>query len=796
MAAYADAPAADFHVATNGNDGWSGTRAEPDAAGADGPFATIARAQQAVRETGRRPLTVLVRGGVYRLREALVFTADDSGTPDAPVTYAAWPGETPVISGGVPVTGWEQGPGELWQAKITAVAQGTRYFRQLFVNGQRRTRARHPNDGYLRTAGPMPSVENPHDGRGDKDPKYREGFQYNPGDIERWDNFEDVTVYLYHSWTCSLHHIRELDEQGHIAYLQPQSGWPVGWWERQQRYQLDNFFEALDEPGEWYLDRKTGVLYYWPMPGEDMTEAEVIAPDVTGDLVTFRGDAEQGRYAEHITLRGLSFQHADWETDPELKTDAQSAAWARGAITTEWARSVSIEECEVAHVGLYGIWLGPRSVECAVRRCHIHDLGAGGVKLGETGRPPNADWPDGGHVVDNCFIHDGGHVFRAGCGVLLLRSSNNQVTHNDICDFYYTGVSAGWSWGYAETTANHNAIEYNHIHDIGKAVLSDMGGIYTLGISPGTTLRHNHIHHVYSYSYGGWGLYTDEGSSDILLENNVVHDTKTGGFHQHYGKGNIVRNNIFAYSMTSQIIRSREEEHSFDFTGNIVTNDNGYLLDGQWANGDYTIDGNLYWDTSGLWPWFDGLSLEEWQALGRDAGSVLRDPRFMDPEARDFRLREDSPALAMGFAPIELSEVGLYGDARWVSLPGTVHREPVQVPPVTLPLRPGPLVDGFEETPVGEHPERATVSGEEQGASIRVSDELAREGRHSLKITDVPSLSRVWQPHMFYRPGFRKGLARVSFDARLAEGAILWHEWRDNASPYQVGPTIKLIAGG
>lgn len=778
---------ADFYVATDGDDAAPGTL--------QAPFATIERAQRAVRASDKRPITVMLRGGVYRVRTAVVFGPEDSGREDAPVTWAAFPGERAIISGGVPITGWRRGPGELWETTVPFVASGQAYFRQLFVNGERRQRARHPNEGYLRTAGPLPGVQNPREGRQNRDPIYRGGFQYREGDLRRWDNFADVTVFLYHAWTCSLHQIRDLDEQNRIAYIDPPTGWPVGYWEREQRYRVDNYFEALDAPGEWYLDRATGLLSYWPLPGEDMSTAEVIAPVVVGDLLTVRG--EEGRPVTNLVFRGLSFQHADWELKPELATDAQSVAGARGAISAEWARDVTWEDCEVAHVGYYGVWLGTGSQRCRLQRCHIHDLGAGAVKIGETAPPALPERREGYHVVDNCFLHDGGHVFRAGCGVLLLRSSYNRVSHNEICDFYYTGVSVGWSWGYAETTAHDNIVEYNHIHDLGKAELSDMGGIYTLGVSPGTVLRNNHIHDVYSYSYGGWGLYTDEGSTGIVLENNIVHDTKSGGFHQHYGKDNIVRNNIFAWAMDGQIVRSRQEEHqSFDFRRNIVLTNNGEVLRGNWGNGNYTIAENLYWDTSGRVPYFGGMPFDEWQALGRDQGSQLADPRFVDAEGRNFTLRPDSPALAMGFQPIDVNEIGLYGDPEWVALPATIVRAPIEVPPVTLPPRPGPIVDDFEQTPVGEKPRLAVVSGEEQGASIRVTDELAAAGARCLKFVDKAGLSRVWQPHMYYQPHYRRGVARVSFQVRLAAGAVFWHEWRDNANPYRIGPSIRFTAGG
>src|SRR6266571_1127203 len=124
------------------------------------------------------------------------------------------------------------------------------------------------------------------------------------------------------------------------------------------------------------------------------------------------------------------------------------------------------------------------------------------------------------------------------------------------------------------------------------------GRIYTLGIQMGTVLRNNLIHDVRSHSYGGWGLYTDEGSTDILLENNVVYRCKSAGFHQHYGRENVLRNNIFAFNREHQLMRSREEEHlSFIFTNNIVFYDSGNLLGSDWSNDHYVMDYNVYFDT-------------------------------------------------------------------------------------------------------------------------------------------------------------------------------------------------------
>ncbi|MBM4042689.1 MAG: right-handed parallel beta-helix repeat-containing protein [Planctomycetes bacterium] len=806
-------------------------------------FATLARARDEARrrKAAVGGAAIYVRGGPHFLGEPLVLGPQDSGTERGPVVYAAYPGEKPVLSGGRRIAGWECGlqavahnPGAgsyglkpalrtaragpsdlgkaLWTVEIPEVKAGKWYPQQLFVNGERRTRARIPNEGYLLNEGPIEPLTDRK--KAMSDPNAKSGFRFKPGDMRHWSNLDDAVVYQFHSWTASLHWIKDLDEMAGVVRFTAPANWPTGYWTKNERYYVENVPEALDAPGEWYLDRGTGVVSYWPLPVEDMRKTEVIAPRLR-HLVRIEGDPEAGKLVEHVQFRGLSFQHADWLIKDKGEADGQAAVFLDAAITAKGARHCTFDDCEVAHVGEYAVWLGAGCKDNRVHHCHLRDLGGGGVKLGETASPKGEADAAVRNVVDNCFIHDTGHVFPAGVGVWIGRTSHNVVSHNEICDLNYTGVSVGWSWGYAPSSANHNIVEFNHIHHVGRGVLGDMGGIYTLGISPGTVLRGNVIHDVYSPGIGGGtGIYPDEGSSEILIENNLVYHTEQGCFSQHYGRENIVRNNIWAFSQHGEVTRHRQEEHSsFTFERNIVLSANGQPLAGNWSNGKYAMERNLYWDTSTPDPEFDGLTFEDWQALGRDEASLLADPLFVRSPAfrrssvgspafrrsslgpSDFLLSPDSPALKLGFVPFDPGRAGLYGEREWVSLPKSIVRKPF-TPPPPKPRFPEAIEDGFETTPVAERAAWAVTSGEEGGASIRVTDELAASGKKSLKFTDAPDLKHDWQPHLFYTPRYHRGVARLSFDLRLEPGASFVHEWRDASQPYLVGPSIAIDAKG
>ncbi len=674
---------ADFYVAPGGKDTWSGRLAAAKADGSDGPLATLAGARDAIRrlkEQGplRKPVRVLLRGGTYAVGEPVVFFEGDSGTKQAPICYAAYPGEKPILSGGVPISGWHKAEGPLWTASVPGVKEGRWYFRSLFVDGKRCIPARTPNEGSEFSA----DVIKPLHRSTQDDVISSYGLRYHNQDVKPWSNLVDAVVVVYHAWTAARHCIASVDVAHKIVHFTNRSQFPVGWCAA-PRYYVENVREALDAPGEFYLERKTGLLSYYPRPGEDMTKAQVVAPRPE-TLLMMEGNAAGLMAVEYLTFDGIGFEYSDWVMPRDEMVDIQSAAFLKTAtILCRGVQHCTFERCHIAHVGGYGLWLERGSKDDRVVQCHMYDLGAGGVRIGETVLPGMHEEQAERNEVSNCFIHDGSRVFHAGMGVLIGCSSYNKVLHNEICDFLNSGISVGWSWAHDPTTAHHNAIEYNHVHHLGWGKTSDMGGIYTLGVSPGTTVRYNLIHDMLRHTYGAFGIYLDEASSDILIENNVIYRVQDACFFDHLGWDNTVRNNIFAFSPIAQIRGDEDESHhSFTCERNIVYYQQGEVIGGESARtGHHQFERNCYWNAAGKTPRFPGgLSLGQWQAKGQDTHSMLADPKFVDAERHDFRLQNDSPALRLGFQPIDISAIGLTGPAEWIKLPMQVERPAMKLP--------------------------------------------------------------------------------------------------------------------
>jgi len=790
-------------VSPDGNDVWSGRPSTPNADRTDGPLATVQAAVRKVRAyreaTGdRKPATVVVQPGTYYMTEPLVF-----GPQDSDLAIEGRGRERTTLSGGRPITGWHDAGNGLWQAEIPEVRDGKWYFRQLFVNGERRIRARTPNDGWFRIVRKAGPATDPVTGQ--QVDQGQTAFVYAGNDIQAWPDLEDVEVVVFHSWEVSRLRIERVDEAAHTVHFTGPSCWAFEYWGPGQRYYLENCPGALDSPGEWQLDRHTGILSYYPMPGEDMTTATVVAPYLA-ELVRVSGDSTLGLPVQNLRLSGLSLQHQDWTLEPQGHSDPQAAVTVPAAIMVDGASGAVFETCEVAHVGGYAIWLRRGCESNALTECRIHDFGTGGIRIGEA-TPAASDADESGqNTVNSCHIYDGGHVYPSGVGIWLAQSSGNTIRHNEIHGLPYTGISVGWNWGDEPNRTHDNAIEDNHVHHVMMGILNDGGAIYTLGVSTGSVIRHNLFHDVWPYSAIGWGIYLDATTSGYTVEDNVVYNIFSGGLmFNNGGHNNTIRNNVFALSSQQALWPCWPADGNV-FEHNITLYTQGDLL---WpycersltqaTDGKYPFSGwrsNLYWRPGGDVE-FLGRSLEEWQALGLDAGSIVGDPGFVDPQAADFRLKDGSPALALGIRSIDTSTVGLIGDPEWVAEPKAIRYRATVIPPVQGAAGPEPVDDGFEDDPVGGHPRGATVSGEEKGAWIGITDEVAAEGAHCLKVTDAADLEPSWQPHFFYQPHFTEGALTQSFDLLMRPGALMLTEWRDSSAyPDCVGPSVTFSGDG
>lgn len=733
--------------------------------------------------TGSEPSLLCCGGGTYELDEPIVLTPDDSGTAASPTLLAAYPGERPVLSGGTRITGWTVGASRRWGAVLPAVRRGDWSFAQLWVNGTRRYRPRLPKHGYFTVARGLPAEP----GGGFA------GFAYDGTDIRSdWHDLNEVEILGFQIWTMARFRVAAVDQaartvrfQGKTANSEFYSAIPAG-----NRYIVENVREALSEPGEWYLDRPAGRLTYQPAAGEDPRRTEVVAPRLE-HLLAFRGDVAGRRWVSHVVLRGLTFAHTNWTTPPGGHAFPQAEADLGAAVRAVGARHCRLEGCTITHTGGWALDLGEGCKRVVVDGCTLTDLGAGGIKVGTTGYAQDEEAVAGEITVSDCVIAHGGRLHPAGIGVWIGHSPHNVIANNEIADFYYTGISVGWSWGYGPSHAHHNTLEYNHIHDIGQRVLSDMGGTYTLGVAPGSVQRGNVIHDINSFGYGGWGIYFDEGTTGMLAEGNLVYRTKSAGFHQHYGRENVARNNVFAFGHEAEVMRTRAEEHlSFTFERNIVYWREGPLLGSNWSGHNYRFDRNLYWNASGAPVTFAGLTLEEWRAKGQDLHSVIADPRFVAPGRGDFGLRAGSPASQIGFVAIDASRAGPRGALRKPPV------KPTPGYPQPPPPPPSDIADGFEETPVGARPRGATVHEEGPPAIVRVTDEQAAAGEHSLKFVDTPGQQHNYNPHIYYGVRFPSCVLVSTFALRVAPGTTVFHEWRDSGSPYHVGPSIRVEPDG
>jgi hypothetical protein len=539
----------DFHVAVTGKDSNPGTAAKP--------FASLTRARDAVRERIKAGLTkdilVKIGGGTYPVTERVTFGPEDSGTERFAITYAAAPGEKVVLSGGQQITGWQKGQGEVWTTEIPAVKAGKWYFRQLFIHGVRATRARTPNIRLRNGWWTIKSASHSRDKAAPPDvpvvlsPSGKIADYTNPTDIEFVHicnndmgrkrvaaiSAVDQTITLStpnrwnsrafkFDWYLSIPTAGQGGQQANLCYL-------------------ENAREMLDEPGEWYLDRQTGQLSYWPRPGEKMEDAVVIAPVAQSTLLAFVGTPD--RVVRNVHVRGIRCEYVDW-TPPawgymglfccNVQVDREPNPGHRfidAAVEYSHARLCSFRDGGVAHAGAMGICLRDGTGAITIEGNEIGDLGAGGIGFGgcnvaagylDAAPPPQADDYKGYRIANNHIHHCGADYYGA-VGIAQFLVQESVVANNLIHDTAYFGMGVAGSQNPKVPFVKDNLIEKNRIYNTMKITVDGAGMYVAMGhYGRGTLIRENAIHDVVNAGPCG-GLYLDTNNHGCHYEDNVVY---------------------------------------------------------------------------------------------------------------------------------------------------------------------------------------------------------------------------------------------------------------------------------
>jgi hypothetical protein len=555
-----------FFVSPSGDDANSGTSSAS-------PVRTLARAQALVRAANQNmtgDIRVQLAGGVYRLGAPLRLDAGDSGTSGHNVIWTAASGARPVLSGGVRVTGWTRfdATRNIWSAPAPTGLNT----RQLYVNGKRATRA----------AGSAPVTLT----------WTATGYTASGGAMSKWRNKGDIE-FVYQgglgAWTQIRCSVGTIASNGTIAMGQP------CWNNSNQRYikpewnrtanlvgpgrlgnpgpepggagipptSVENAFELLDKPGEWYLDRTAGTFYYIPRSGETMSTAKVEAP-VLQQLVVGTGTATAP--VHNIVFDGLQFSYATWtrpssdEGFPEIQagytitgskgyateglcTFAPGGTCPYGAWTKEpanvsfaYAREVQFTNNGFTHLGAAGLDLGNGSANDLVKGNVFTDISGNGIELGGVDLPlaTRADRTTGNTIADN-HVFAAAVEYRGGVGILVGYAEHTLITHNQLDTLPYTAISIGWG-GWLDKRglpaqpnfSNHNVISNNLIFNY-LTLLGDGGGIYTQGrtgssFSTGERITGNVLHDQKNPK-GGHVVYTDNGAAYLSILGNAMYNS-------------------------------------------------------------------------------------------------------------------------------------------------------------------------------------------------------------------------------------------------------------------------------
>ena len=704
-------PTADFYVATNGNDGWTGTQAEPNPGKTDGPFATLGRARDAVRkllaQKPQRDIRVLFRGGKHLLRETVVFSRKDSAAPGQSVVYAAYPGERPMLTAGVPVLGWKKlaanpkylpaaAHGKVWVADVGKAD----VFRALFDEEGPLVRARG--------AGFTPINTTP---RGNND---YQTTQFPLGRVSRFSNWNEVELRIVpsHYWTMNLLPVESIDEKTGLLRTTEAGTYPLGrngMVDRENAW-LENSLELLDEPGEWVLDADQQQLYLWPRTEKP---EGIRAPGLT-ELIRVEGDIDYDgpvdRPVSGLKFQGLTFAHGDsfpWHgrTGWGLQHDWECFDKPTALLRFRGAESCSVEECEFLDTGHTAVRLDLYCQRIQVTGNHIHDVGGVGVLL--AGYGPGTKDVNKQNVVANNYIHHIGWQYWGSVGIFAWQSGDNHIAHNHISNIPYTAIlSTGrisraepgpgecsrtvrwhetpaefrrWDWYHREPYlhARRNIIEYNEVHNAMER-LGDGNCIYISGSGGGTIVRYNYCHDCFG-DYMNAVIRCDDDQHQTLMQGNVC--CRTSGWGEGFiskGDNDIIGNIVADLRPTADNHRGYIVFPYGDISGTKIEhnilysrgkNQLLYYL-GQsskrrpdapeWQKTE--TNANVYFCTEDA-HWAD-QHFADLRKLGMETRSLQADPQFANPDAGDFTFPADSPAAKLGIKPLDVSAAGLQAEYR------------------------------------------------------------------------------------------------------------------------------------
>ncbi len=613
------------YVSPQGSDAWSGRTAAPGKDGSDGPLATLHKAVEWSRQqTAGQPRRIELQAGEYYLDRAV-----DLGPDDAGLTIEAAQGAEVVLCGGRQIGGWHREGENLWAADLPDVKERKWDFRMLAVADRLCPRARLPREGSFThlTEFKVPWMSTTGGGWKRKPtPEELTTMKYRPEDLGPWLDVRNAEVTVYHMWDESVVGILRNDTENHELTFSTPGGHPPGAF-GVLAYVVWNVREGLTQAGQWYLDRTAGKVVYWPLPGEDLTTAKVLAPTVES-LVRIRG--ADGRPVRDITLRSLTLTI----TNTPLVAGGFGAGNFPGAIELHRAEDCRLAGLTIKNVAGQGLRASSLR-SCTIEDCQVHDTGACGLKF------------DGQCLVRNNQVHHVGRIYPSAIAVWGGGKNGQvcQIEHNTVHDTPYTAIACG---------GDDHRIEANRICRA-MQVLHDGAGIY-ITFCKRIVLRGNYIHDIVDTGgYGASAYYLDEQAEDCLVEGNLSVRVARPS-HNHMAKRNTLRNNVFVCAGDATLTFPRSSDYRLE--RNAVVADGSLRI--TQPEGITEAVGNVAFSKSGK---VEGVTLDSYRPAGTQpiaSGDrwLLADPQLTEYESGQVRFAPDSPAKELGIKEIDVSGAG------------------------------------------------------------------------------------------------------------------------------------------